>query len=224
MKNKEKFPLYDIMTCLSCGSNIIPHFGKEYRYYRCGGYHKKICNSSVIRAEIIEEKIRDIVINNLLLFNFYIEEEKYHLDFDNFHKDRIESLRKDKILYIKLLKNGKLKREEENDLTMLNITLEGCIKWENTSSLVGRKATEKEKLQLINKQKDILMSEDYIKINNFYKKYITIDIHVEEKYGVISFFDTKKISLSEVSYFDEGLQRIVRSTLPLWPEMYKFSL
>lgn len=224
MKNKEKFPLYDIMTCLSCGSNIIPHFGKEYRYYRCGGYHKKICNSSVIRAEIIEEKIRDIVIDNLSLFNFHIEGENYPPDFDNFLKDRIESLRKDKILYIKLLKNGKLKREEENDLTMLNITLKGCIENEDISYSPGRKATEKEKLQLINKQKDILMSDDYIKINNFYKKYMTIDIDIEEKYGVISFFNTKKISLSGVSYFDKDLQRIVNCDLPIFPEIYKFSL
>ncbi len=185
MINKEKFPLYNIMTCLLCGNNIIPHFGKEYRYYRCGGYHKKECNSSVIKAEIIEEKIRNIVMENLSILKFFTSA---NLKFsEDQKKEIIADLQKRKCKHLSSLKDGKLKHLEEDYL----IRIEQELREINNEPYFVNFTDKQDEEKFLEKQKKLLLSENNLGVNKLYKTIITVDLNIKKRYGLIHFISLR---------------------------------
>lgn len=70
MKNKEeKYPLRGKIICLLCGCKFSTFSQKRgdkvYRYYRCQGYKKKICNARKVNADKIEKEVKALILQEV---------------------------------------------------------------------------------------------------------------------------------------------------------------
>jgi len=173
------------MTCLKCGKKIMLHRYKSNpdNYYRC---KNKSCGG-VIRAKILEGKIRDIVINKLPEFYPYRKFDPA----DPKKQEKIREIMVKKNEIIKSLVDGNCKAsdrqliyqtEKEMDYVKQNINRGTDTFWWGDAPIV-----KKLRVEHIENQEKILNSDNSVEINKLYKDLIKIDINIKEKYGVIYF-------------------------------------
>lgn len=198
VSNSEKYPLVEVMTCLVCGDKIIPHLKDSpyspYRFYRCSGFNKgKNCNSNEIKADLLEDEIRYIVIEHLRLSPFLIYQEI------NNEQKRIEKLRKHKMILVQSYENGLLTDNNMHDLNNFELKLKGFISENDFYATTDKddtllkyikeinRETMKEYGRLVNPEQ-LLKSGKNTEINKFYRKIINIEFNIKTRCGLINFF------------------------------------
>ncbi|MBU0581300.1 MAG: zinc ribbon domain-containing protein [Candidatus Margulisbacteria bacterium] len=193
VKKNRIYPLSKIMYCLHCDGviNAVPA-KKNFRYYRCGNYRKHPTPNSV-RENILETKIRDIVIEYLP--KFYIIENQLAI---NENKQReLEKLLAQKRECIDGFSEGLHPKHDSysdsnKEVFMKDFNFEiinnGIKRVKSKIPFVfGDDTIKKYKEQYCKKQKALLLSDDYLNINDFYKKLIKVELDIEKSNGIIYF-------------------------------------
>lgn len=201
-KQPTKHPLSGIMRCLYCNGLINVKSGSKgkNKYYICGGANRGNCDSSPVKAKLIEDTIKGIVIKNLKDFIMVLiddltitEEEK---------RKQIKELLSEKRMAIKLLPDGirpvihrnrtrpVFRYIDNRDNVIYDRdhrikSLEEGTALQNQFHALG--GSEKVKKLYIEKLKNILNSGDTYKINALYKRFIRVTIDTKEKNGLIYF-------------------------------------
>ena len=200
-KAKDIYPLSGIVKCLYCRTSINPSPKKTRKKHKIIRYVCEGCRQekrlSSVRADIIEEKIRDIIIDNL---------NKFHvIDIDNTdNQKKIKKLSKERRKGINALPDGIYPEPRYVNGTAIR-AFDGSIdSWlefideeirQLEYSLVcfgDYKPIEEQEADYHERLKEILFSDDYYKINEFYKRLINVELDIEEKNGIISFLLPKK--------------------------------
>lgn len=192
---------------------------KKKRYYRCGGYHKKICSSHTIKAELFETKIIEIICDYLHIFQFKHVE---NLSLSEEIKERkLKELREGKLKLLKIQPDGEMGYQYPNFYTTrFNVKFKARIGKPHDDYYIKdickvemefkkiknipyniEFLREEEKEMYLEEKKDLLKSDDARKINFTLEPLVRIDFSIPEKIGLIHFLSTKKEYEMKIPYY-----------------------
>jgi len=93
-REESEFPLNKRITCSLCGNKFTAYVTKsKNRYYRCQGYKKKICVAKSVRADFIENIVKNAYFTALKDTGISIYEKFHKWIFNTMIKDMFTELK-----------------------------------------------------------------------------------------------------------------------------------
>lgn len=184
---KEVYPLVGVAKCSLCGSNLVSHKGRGHRYYRCGGYVKNphSCTAKTVRADLLEEKIRETLFELLRKYTIGPKEEiLYEKEFMLKTCDMIDEL--EELIFDKAAHFQYIERKESTYKNYLQ-DIEDFFK-KTLTELHAIKEQQKEIRVRFNPHSvgKIILKANNKDLKELYKSFTRIQFNIEKKTGVLT--------------------------------------